>query len=262
MEQRINQARTADTGAGGVPEDGGVRRTIARRVGLPSGRAVVGALLIALAVVGLFTSYRSSQAETGTPYVVVADTVPAGAVIGPSDLTTRVLDLGEIADRTLTSPEAAVGSVAIQTLLPGQLLQEANIATPAAGVDAATYEVSFAAERERALDGRLVPGETVDVLATLDEDGESCTTVVAAGASIVRVGNSADDVLTNRSSFSVTLAVASPDDVLGVVFAADEAEITLVRATRVRTGDLAGAFCGTTAVEDAVAAETQTASAS
>ncbi len=223
-------------------------RTISRRVGLPSGRAVTGALLVTLAIVGLFASYRSAQADTGSPYVVVASTVPAGQVISSSDLVIRNLDIGELAGRTMTSTSDVVGAVAVQTMLPGQLVQPAMLV---AGDDAegATFEVSFSIERSRALGGRLVPGEIVDVLATVDDSGDSCTTLVAPKARIVSVGSGGDESLTKRSDFSVTLALTASDHVLGVVFAADEADVTLIRSTRVQGRSLDGSFCGATALD-------------
>lgn len=108
----------------------GPSRKISRRIGLPSGRAVVGALLVTVSIVGLFASYRQSQESTGSPYVVVAATVAAGDVIEDHDLALRTLDLGELADRTLTSKSQAIGAVAVQTFLPGQLLQHSNILLP------------------------------------------------------------------------------------------------------------------------------------
>ncbi|MEM7285092.1 MAG: SAF domain-containing protein [Actinomycetota bacterium] len=226
-------------------------RTIGRRAALPSGRAVVGALLVTIAVVGLFAAYRQSQRETGVPHVVVARTVAAGDVIGRGDLAVRMLDLGEIADRTFTDPTQAIGSVAVQTLLPGQLLQEANVLEPGVGTtgaDVGTFEISFAIDRSRALGGALVPGEVVDIVATVDDGGPSCATVVVPKARIVSVGSGDQEVLSSRNDFAVTLAVDSDQSVLGLIYAVDEADITVVRSTRAQNDAIAGAFCGDTAL--------------
>lgn len=226
-------------------------RTIGRRNTLPSGRAVIGALLVTIAVVGLFAAYRQSQQETGSAHVVVARTVSAGEVITTADLAVRTLDLGEIAERTFTDPAQAIGSVAVQTLLPGQLLQQANVLQPGAGTDGAdvgTFEISFAIDRSRALGGAIVPGEVVDVVATVDDGGTSCATVVVPKARVVSVGSSDPEVLSSRNDFSVTLAVDSDQSVLGLVYAVDEADITIVRSTRAQRDDIAGTFCGDTAL--------------
>lgn len=241
--------------SGGEQPTAGVARparAISRRIGLPSGRAVLGAFLVTVAVVGLFASFRRAQEDTRSSYVVVASTVPAGQQISPADLAVRLLELGELADRTLTDPDDAVGSVAVQTLVPGQLLQEADIVRPGAGAPGTgdhAYEISFSLDRSRALGGRLVPGEVVDVIATLDAGGTSCTTVVAPKARVIRIGTGDDDTLTTRDSLAVTLAVDDDTAVLGLVFAVDESDVTIVRSTRNQDRALQGAYCGRSVVQ-------------
>lgn len=246
--------RTGGAGASDASDEARPSRTIGRRVGLPSGRAVVGALLVTVAVVGLFASYRQSLEETGSSYVVIAATVGAGEVIEDADLAIRTLDIGELGERTLRSKSQAIGAVAVQTLLPGQLLQHANILAPGTATNSTdqlqSFEVSFALDRSRALNGDLVPGEVVDVLATIDHAGESCTTVVAPKARIVSLGGGPGEVLTNRSNVSVTLAIDETDAILGLVFAIDETNVTLVRSTRVQDRTLDGAYCGASVVDD------------
>lgn len=247
MEQ--NQGEVAQRAS---TNSAGPARAIHRRIGLPSGRAVIGALLVTLAVVGLFASFRRSQAETGSSYVIVANTVPNGSVIEADDLAVRLLDLGEIGGTTFRSIPDAVGSIAIQTLVPGQLLQEANVVAPTEPGTAVanTVEVSFSVERPRALNGAIQPGEVVDIIATLEADGQTCSLVVAPKAQVTQVRGGTDDGLSSSSgSLTVTVAVADNDALLGLVFAVDEAEITLVRATRSQGAAIEGAFCGDAALD-------------
>lgn len=226
--------------------------TISRRVGLPTSRAVVGALLVTVAVVGLFAAFRRSQTQPGMPHVVVAQTVAAGQVIDESDLAIRELDLGELTDRTYTSTAQAVGSVAVQTLLPGQLLQDGMVLDASAGDHDAPFELSFAVDRARALSGALTPGETVDVVATLDANGASCSFVVAPRARVVAVRGGGDsEVISTSGSITVTVSVDGAQDVLGLVHAIDEADVTVIRSTRAPDRLLDGAFCGDAAVEGA-----------
>lgn len=229
-------------------------RTISRRVGLPSGRAVLGAFLVTVAVVGLFASFRRAQEDTRSPYVVVASTVPAGHQISAADLAVRLLDIGDLADRTLTDPDGAVGAVAVQTLVPGQLLQDADIVRPGPGAPETgddAYEVSFSLDRSRALGGRLVPGEVVDVIATLDAGGTSCATVVVPKARVIRIGTGDEQTLSARDSLAVTLAVADDAAVLGLVFAVDESDVTIVRSTRNQETAIQGTFCGRSVLQAA-----------
>ncbi len=242
MSQRILEAAPEP-----APEVLRPVRSIGRRVGLPSGRALLGAFLVTVAVVGLFATFRRAQEDLGSLYVVVATTVPAGQVITAEDLAIRHLDLGEIADRTLTAEADAIGAVAVQTLLPGQLVQRGHILAPVPGVDEGappTFEVSFALDRPRALGGRLQPGEVVDVVATLDADGTSCATVVAGDARVVAAGTTGDEVLTGGGPYTVTLAIPEDRAVLGLIFALDRSDVTIVRATRAQELDLGGSFCG------------------
>ena len=46
----------------------------------------------------------------------------------------------------------------------------------------------------------------------------------------------------------MTLAIDQTDAILGLVFAIDEADVTLVRSTRVQNRVLEGAYCGASAV--------------
>lgn len=247
MEQTLGEAAPGITANGVKPPN-----RINRRVGLPTGRAVVGALLVTLAVVGLFASFRRSQATTGSPYVVVAQTVPAGQVVTEADLAVRELDIGELADRTFTSRQQAIGGVAVQTLLPGQLLQEGNLLPPAAEDGATPFELSFAVDRSRALNGSLIPGEVVDVVATLKSSGTSCSFVVVPRARVVAVrGGGESEVLSTSGSVTVTVSIDRSADVLGLVHAVDEADITIIRSTRAPDVPLDGAFCGDAAVDQA-----------
>lgn len=154
-------------------------RSIARRPGLPTGRAVIGALLVSFAVVGLFVSYRRAQGGPTTSYVVVTSRVDTGARIDASDLTARKLDLtADVAALAVTDLEHAVGAVALAPLLPGQLLQDqailaVGLADPAAPDPPEVFEVSFAIDRSRALGGAFKAGERVDVVSTIADGADA-----------------------------------------------------------------------------------------
>lgn len=223
-------------------------RSITRRGGLPTGRAVVGALLVTASVVGLFVAYRESQQGPDTSYVVMAREVRAGERIEADDVTLRAMQLSDdVARLATTDLDAAIGSVAIETQLPGQLVQPQAILAPATGEPSqdTSHELSFSISRSRALAGTLQPGELVDVVATVADTGATCTAVVVSNARVVRVGGAGgDDLLTGGSGdLTITLAVAQPDDVLSAVFAIDEADVTIIRSTRAERGALSGQFC-------------------
>ena len=222
-------------------------RTMVRRIGLPSGRAVTGALLVTMAVVGMLVANRRAQDGPDTSYVVLTTRVAQGQRISATDLATRKLDLADdIAALVVTQLNEGVGGIALETLLPGQLLQTQAILGGAGSepTDAEVFEVSLELDRSRALGGSIKPGERVDVVATINNGANACTSAVVRAARVARVSGGVSDGLSGRSGrVTVTLAIADPGDVLGAVFAIDEAEATLVRSTRAGASTMTGTFC-------------------
>lgn len=222
-------------------------RRIVRRVGLPSGRAVVGAVLITVSVIGLFVANQRAQREPTTTYAVVVTTVPAGTAITAGQLRALPMDLpDDVANRSVARVDDAIGAVAVETLHPGQLLSAAALLAPsdAAAGDGVHFELALSLDRSRALDAGLRPGELVDVVATLDSGARACTRVVADRARVMRTSGSGDALLSSASgSMTVTVAIDDPDEVLAVVHAVDEAEVTVVRATRAQQVPIEGTFC-------------------
>lgn len=237
-------------GAVGVPADADERsepRRIVRRVGLPSGRAVLGAALITVSVIGLFVANQRAQREPTTTYAVVVATVPAGTAVAADQLRAMPMDLpDDVASRSVVRIDDAVGAVAVETLHPGQLLSTAALLAPTdpAHGDGVHFELSLSLDRSRALDAGLRPGELVDVVATLDSGARACTRVVADRARVMRSTGSGDELLTSASgSITVTVAIDDPGEVLAVVHAVDEADVTVVRITRAQQTAIEGTFC-------------------
>lgn len=237
-------------GVVGVPADADDRsapRRIVRRVGLPSGRAVVGAALIAVSVIGLFAASQRARQEPTATYAVVTTTVPAGTAITASQLRALPMDLpDDVASASVARIDDAVGAVAIETLHPGQLLSTAALLAPSDPASGPTvdFELSLSLERSRALDARLRPGELVDVVATLDRGTGPCTQVVAARARVLGTTGGRNDLLTSASgTITVTVAIDEPSEVLAVVHAVDRTDVTVVRATRAPDRAIEGAFC-------------------
>jgi hypothetical protein len=103
-------------------------RTILRRRALPSGRAVAGGFLMALAALGVFVAARGAGARPTQNYVVVAHEVIAGTTLTDDDLTFAALDLpGSLASHAFTSRSSVVGQVAIAHLSAGDLVQSSVV---------------------------------------------------------------------------------------------------------------------------------------
>jgi pilus assembly protein CpaB len=216
-------------------------RTILRRRALPSGRAVAGGFLMALAALGVFVAARGAGARPTQNYVVVAHEVIAGTTLTDDDLTFAALDLpGSLASHAFTSRSSVVGQVAIAHLSAGDLVQSSVVV---AG-DAADQrmQLSIPVERARALDGLLEPGERVDVLATYPGDASGETIVVARGAEVRRVDNGSRSALSASDNTVLVLAVDDPDAALAVAHASQAGKVTIVRATGAPDQELSSSY--------------------
>lgn len=195
-------------------------RQVARRRSLPGGRAVVGALLITLAVIGVFAAWLSATEEPTTRWVVVSTTVAAGDELAVDDLDTVAIDLPDAqADRTFAEVDEVVGAITIAPLSAGDLVTRSVVRTPDAAPGRSLF--SFELPTSRALAGQLDPGDRVDVVATAD----GRTGYVATGLEVVRG-------TIDGGAVTITLAVDDPARVLALGNAVDEAAVHLVASAR------------------------------
>lgn len=210
--------------------DDAPRRALRRGLTLPSGRAVVGALLVALAVVGLFAA--AGRGEPGPTSIVVVAALPVapGQVITAEDLRTTPVTLpAELAAQTISDPDAVVGAVSLAPLAPGELVQLSALRR--GGAVGASPEVSVRLPAARALDGRIQRGETVDLVATLGPSGDACTSVIVTGAVVANTSGAGDKLLSAPDDLTLTLALRSMDEVLATVHASDQGKLTIVRSS-------------------------------
>lgn len=201
---------------------------IRRRRGLPNGRATAGGLLVAVAAVGLFGSWRAATAPPTSAYVVAARTIPVGAILRSSDLTTVTLDLpSSLRRRAFADPRALVGAEVLGPLDEAELVQASDVAaTDGRG----NRQLSFAIEASRALNGAIVRGERVDVVATYGGGGSDSWTAVIADAVLVADVASSGSSLGGDRSLTLTLSLDDTDEVLAVTHAARAGTITIVGA--------------------------------
>jgi Flp pilus assembly protein CpaB len=203
---------------------------VAARPGLPNARAVVGGLLVACAALGAWTAARSGSTSPSATYAVARAEVRAGQVLRASDVDLVALDLPAAQARgTFGSRDELVGAVARAPVGAGSLLTEAAIAAPGPGAPAAAYrEVSVALPSARALNGRLSPGDGVDVVATFGE----VSRVLVQAAPVVDVASTSGGIGRSGEEVVVTLALVDPPAALGVAHGGAAADLTLVLATR------------------------------
>lgn len=199
-------------------------RQVTRRRTLPGGRAVVGALLITVAVIGVFAAWLSATAAPTVAYAVVDRAVTPGEDVAPGDLRLVPMDLPpEQAARAFTSVDLD-GAVALAPLAPGDLLTQSVVR--AADDVPGTARFSFELPTAQAMGGNLDSGDRVDILAT--DDG--VTGFVATDVAVIAVDR-------DGGATMVTVALDEPELVLAVARAADEASLHLASTNPLAPGD-------------------------
>ena len=226
--ERAHQVHNGISGPNS-PDPAAVRRRLpGRRRALPSGRAVVGGLLIALAAVAVFAAaLRGTNQDNNASFVVAARTLQAGSVIEPADLTTTSMRLPrDVSAGAYTSVAALAGRTLAVGMARGQLL-ETPMLVPAGGTQAVrpvTVPVDASAL------GGLYAGEPVDVLQTGGADASATVTVVLRGATLLALSRPGSNLFSGPSTASVTLGVSSLQEVEAVVAAAHAGSLTIVAA--------------------------------
>jgi Flp pilus assembly protein CpaB len=207
-------------------------RVIGARRALPSGRAVTGGFLVAVAATGSFVSYRGAASGPSHRYVVAAHDVAAGATLGAGDLEVVLVDLPDAqAGHAFADTAAVSGRVALSALHEGELVQSSAVADR--DKSDPRFEVSLPIERARALGGSIEPGERVDVVATVGDGRDARTEVVALRAQVVRVIDAKRSSVGTSGDVVVALALPTEDEVLAVTHASRAGSVTIVRATGV-----------------------------
>lgn len=151
---------------------------------LPTGRAVLGGLLVTLAVLGVLFASRIGDDATFQDVVVAREDLAPGTVLEPQHLAQITIRLADDATWVESNPEDLYGSVLLGPVGRLEFIQTSNVAvgTPDQ-VPSGLAEVSIEVEPGRA-PATLSPGELVSVLATFD-DTESATTRLIADRVVV-----------------------------------------------------------------------------
>jgi len=208
---------TADAGDGRSPSR--------RRPRVPSGRALIGALLVVAAAAGVLMSHATANGPAVDPYLVFARDLPAGHVVSTGDLGAAGLDLpGDLGAVPVERAEEVTGRVlrhgvaASELLRPSDLLESGRFSTPG------QIEVALELPPARALLGSAGVGDRVDVLVT---DPAAAGTRTLTRATVVSVGGDDPGGIGGTSTTSIRLSVADRVTAERLVDAAVRAELTL-----------------------------------
>ncbi len=212
-----------DSGAGNPAGVLGVRRRA-----LPTGRAVVGGFLIAVAALIVFGVALANREGDTAQYAVAGRVLAPGTVISAGDLTTSGAKLPAAARSSAFRQGASlIGRTVAVEVTPGELIESSMLAPT--GSPAGIRPVSVAVDPDSL--GSLTVGDVVDVLATTTVDDSTQVTVVMRGASLIDVSQSSPSLESGGTAGAlVTLGVSSLSEAEAVVAASHGGTITLVLA--------------------------------
>lgn len=213
-------------GASGQGDD---LRPLPRPRRRPNGRAALGALLVALAVVVLFSVAEDRGRPRLETYVAARRALAIGERITAGDLTTASLHVpnGPLRGHVFRRAEDVVGAVVVAPIAGGELLQTSSLVR---SLERDERQVSVPIETARALGDSLAPGELVDVVATFGTGSEAFSVTVVSRARIVSK-QATGGALGDHKTEVVTLGLADADSAIALAHAVAAGEISFIRVT-------------------------------
>lgn len=200
----------------------------------------MGGLLVTLAALVTFVAHSAATTGPSATVVVATRPVAAGNRLTAADLRSVAADLpGSVLDTLFSSASELDGAVALTALDPDQTIARTAVRRLGADDEPATHDLAFSLERERALSGRLQPGEHVDLLATFGAGADARTEVVVRGVRVVAVDAPSTSSAAPTAKVTLTLAFSTEADLLRAANALEVAKVAISRSTG-RPGPTAG----------------------
>jgi hypothetical protein len=214
-------------------------RVLRRRRTLPGGRAVVGALLVAAAAIGVTGVVLRATAAPTTAFVVAGTTLEPGQRFETAEdvraaFGRTTVDLPPtLAERAIPAEriDDLVGSVLVSPLDRGDLVVRSAFAEARDG-DGRDV-LSFLVPRSAAVGGALRSGDLVDVVATYGSGTAAVTDYVARGITVVAAVAPDAGVVGTSGDLTITLAVDDAAQVLALGHAFSTGDVLLVRSSGV-----------------------------
>lgn len=194
--------------------------TTSRR--LPSGRAVLGGLLITLAILGVLIAGNVREDATFQDVVLANRDLAPGTVLGPDDVRQARLRLDEQVGFVVSDPASIYGSILLGPLDTNEFIQFANLTTSTAD---GLAEVSIPVSTDSA-PAQLTPGELVSVLATYG-GAPATTELVADRVTVISYERASDDFGSSTTAV-LRLGLSDGETAARIVLAAEVGEVSIV----------------------------------
>lgn len=209
-------------------------RRIPHRLALPTGRAIVGGLLVAVSGLGIFAAHRAATTDDQTNWLVVARPVNAGEAITVDDLALAPMDLADLTEaRAVRDPDDVIGRIALVPLAAGDLVLSSTTAERTAEATTAARRIGLALDAADALGGDLAVGDRVDVLSVPSSGSTTDPTsqVIVRGALVTAVGVDQDAAVGSVDHLQLNLDVPDEESARRVVDAHAAGGVTLISAS-------------------------------
>ncbi|MGH3666636.1 MAG: hypothetical protein ACRDU8_11215, partial [Egibacteraceae bacterium] len=183
----------------------------------------------------------SATAGPTSSYAVATTALLPGDRVGPGDVELVPIDLPD-AQRAnaFDQLQPLYDTTVVEALNVGELLQAGSVQRISQEPGART--LSFPVEGPRAVSGKLVPNEAVDILATYGTGQDSCTERVVADARLVEATKGSGG-LVGEDGYTVTVALTDAEQELELAHAAAAGVITIARTTGAGEQDAPERFC-------------------
>ncbi len=200
---------------------------IRSRRALPSGRAVLGALLITLAALGVLFATRLSDDSTFQNAVVATRDLGPGQLIEAEDVASVRLRLDDQVQFVANDVSQVVGNVTLGPIAQFEFVQNSNVASMVTNeVPGGLATVSLPVNPANA-PSTINPGELVSILVTYPN--REVTELVADRLLVISYGGNSSEFGTNASVLRV--AVRDGMNASEIALAAGTGEVSIVGIT-------------------------------
>jgi Flp pilus assembly protein CpaB len=192
----------------------------------PTGRAVLGGGLVALAVLAAILGLAPTGSRD-VRYVTARVALPAGTSLSVGDLTTVAMSLAPAASAYgFVNPSEVVGRRLVVPVAAGEPIFRGDLSTPSGASDSGSgRELSIPVDIATADDGHIHPGNWIDILATATGSGQPDTSVIAPEVPVLAIG---PDPGGDPTKEVVTVSVATTSEAVAIAQAVAADQILLV----------------------------------